>query len=95
MSRSGLDQISAPTKITWATTRLDQVTRLRHALDILHWSSVALAGELGVNERTVRRWMNGQNAAPVGLVGWLEDLAGYHAAHRWPEAAQGGQERAP
>lgn len=58
--------------------------RLSAALHTLHWGPTALAEELDVNERTVRRWLSGQNEAPAAVVRWLERLAAFHEAHPPP-----------
>ena len=41
--------------------------RFRECLAVLRWSQTTLATELGVNERTVRRWASGANPVP----GWV------------------------
>lgn len=58
--------------------------RLRSALNRLHWSVQSLATMLDVNERTVRRWVTGQNPAAENVLAWLERLAAYVDANPAP-----------
>ena len=60
-------------------------TRLRTALDRLHWSGRSLAAILGHNERTVRRWIAGEYEAPDDVLAWVETLAAFHEAHPPPQ----------
>ena len=59
-------------------------TRLRTALRALHWSNVALASELGYDEKQVRRWLSGAYRPPEDVLAWLETLVALHAAHGPP-----------
>jgi len=59
-------------------------TRLSNALAVLRWGPTDLADEINVNERTVRRWLVGQNETPEWVLEWLETLAAFHEAHPAP-----------
>ncbi len=52
---------------------------LSETLAILHWSGRTLAGALGIDESTVRRFRRGDRAIPDPIAAWLRALA---AAHR-------------
>jgi hypothetical protein len=42
------------------------------ALETIGWSRPFLAQKLGMsNDRSIRRWANGQNAIPAPIAGWL------------------------
>lgn len=49
--------------------------RLSAALTILRWGPSDVAAQCHVNERTVRRWLSGQNDPPEWLVIWVEARA--------------------
>lgn len=63
-------------------------SRLSTALDALNWSGRSLAVLLGMNERTVRRWVSGAYEPPEPVLEWIEELArvssGSSAAVRLP-----------
>jgi ribosome-binding protein aMBF1 (putative translation factor) len=59
-------------------------TRLRTALDRLHWSGRSLAAILGEDERKVRRWAAGAYDPPEIVLAWLERLAAFHDANPAP-----------
>lgn len=59
-------------------------TRLRNALTTMRWGYVALANELRVNERTVRRWVAGRNEPPPDILAWLEEMAAFVESHPPP-----------
>lgn len=46
--------------------------RLNECLFIIGWSGNRLANHLGLNERTVRRWLAGRNPVPASVGDWLE-----------------------
>lgn len=54
-------------------------TELAECLDTLHWPQRTLAGVLGVDESTVRRWQKGERPVPDPIAAWLRQLT---AAHR-------------
>lgn len=58
--------------------------RLSSALHVLRWTPTVLAREIHVNDRTVRRWLAGQNPPPLRILDWLEDLALHHQANPAP-----------
>lgn len=60
------------------------MTRIAQVLAFLRWGPTDLAALLDVNERTIRRWLAGQNDAPADVLEWLLDLARYHEAHPPP-----------
>lgn len=51
--------------------------RLSTALYALHWGPIDLARVLDVNERTIRRWLAGQNDPPEQIVAWLEMIVAW------------------
>ena len=51
---------------------------LRAALDAIGWGPTTLAERAGINERTVRRWLAGQNPVPGAVAAWLAALAAAH-----------------
>ena len=57
---------------------------LRTALCVLGWSGLTLAKRCLVNERTVRRWLDGQSPVPDRVATWLQELVKAHAAHQPP-----------
>ena len=67
-------------------SRVDNMAaaRLNAALDALHWGGVALAAQTGVNDRTARRWISGQNPPPVAILTWVERLAAFHRENPAP-----------
>lgn len=58
--------------------------RLIVAMRALHWGTNAVIAETCDNERTVRRWISGQNETPEEIVEWLETLVRVVAAHPAP-----------
>ena len=46
--------------------------RLRRHLDVLGWSSTALAERLGVSPVTVRRWLTGTRLVPQNVADKIE-----------------------
>jgi ribosome-binding protein aMBF1 (putative translation factor) len=67
-----------------STTPGAGATRLRAALDRLHWSGRSLAAILGQDERKVRRWAAGAYEPPEDVLTWLERLAAFHDANPAP-----------
>jgi len=63
---------------------LTPTERLSAALHTIGWGPQTLANQWGANERTVRRWLSGQNEPSEPLLLWLEGLARYHAEHPAP-----------
>ncbi len=59
-------------------------TTLRAALATIGWSNCELARRTGIQEKQIRRMLKGDAAVPERIAGWLEDLAGYHAARPAP-----------
>lgn len=59
-------------------------SRFLAALGALHWGPVVLSELLDVNERTVRRWIAGQNDPPPAVLEWLEKLAAFVEANPPP-----------
>jgi hypothetical protein len=55
------------------------------ALATLRWGASALSTEIGVNERTVRRWISGDNAPPDAILQWLDRLAAFHRDNPVPQ----------
>lgn len=51
--------------------------RLSAAMDTIGWGPQTLAERWNVNERTVRRWLAGQNDPPEPLLSWLERAAAW------------------
>lgn len=49
-------------------------TRLSAALTAIRWGPRALAEATGYSERTIYRWLCGQNDAPEELVTWAENM---------------------
>ena len=49
--------------------------RLSQVLADLGWSSQELARRLNIAERSVRRWLSGQQEVPPGIETWLEAMA--------------------
>ena len=58
--------------------------RLSEILKLMAWGPSALAAEVSVSERTVRRWLTGESPVPPRLHGWLEHHAAYRLAHPAP-----------
>lgn len=58
--------------------------RLSTALYSLHWGPIDLARILDVNERTIRRWLSGQNEPPDAIVAWLEQIVAWLEANPPP-----------
>jgi hypothetical protein len=58
--------------------------RLSMALRTLHWGPQVLTDLLAINERTIRRWLSGQNDPPPALLEWLELLAAFVKANPPP-----------
>jgi transcriptional regulator with XRE-family HTH domain len=54
-------------------------------LATIGWSQTELARRLGVNERTVRRWMAGDGVPPPAVLAWMGDVAAWIDAHPAPE----------
>lgn len=48
---------------------------MTYLLARIGWSQTELADRLGVNSRTVRRWVSGQNETPPDVVAWLQTVA--------------------
>jgi hypothetical protein len=44
-----------------------------------------LARAIGVNVRTVQRWINGQNPPLMPIVEWLDRLAAFHRDNPPPQ----------
>lgn len=63
---------------------MTQTQRLHAALGALHWGPVVLSELIDVNERTVRRWMAGQNDPQPAVLEWLERLAAFVDANPPP-----------
>ena len=59
--------------------------RLSAALVAIGWGPTELGRQAGINERTVRRWLAGQNEPPGAILAWLETLAEFHAANPAPQ----------
>lgn len=59
-------------------------SRLSRALRTIRWTPSDLGRAVNVNERTVRRWLDGSFEPPAPVLAWLEDLAAYMAAHPPP-----------
>jgi transcriptional regulator with XRE-family HTH domain len=57
-------QVSLPTIMTHA--------RLSAILTTLGWSSAELGRRLNIGERSVRRWLSGQQEIPDRVGDWLE-----------------------
>lgn len=53
----------------------DPAARVRAALDVLGWSSRAIADHLGVTDVKVRRWKSGKEDCPERVLVWLEAKA--------------------
>lgn len=51
-------------------------SRLEECLRTLRWSKRSLADALDVQERTVRRWANGESRIPERVSEWLDRVAG-------------------
>ena len=60
-------------------------TRLSIAMLHIGWGATGLAEQVGVNERTVRRWISGDNPPPEPILEWLEGLAAFHQADPPPQ----------
>lgn len=60
------------------------MTRIAHALATLHWGPQVAARILDVNERTIRRWLAGQNDPPAEVLAWLEQCASFVRTHPPP-----------
>lgn len=58
--------------------------RLSTALYALHWGPINLARILEVNERTIRRWLSGQNEPSERIVAWVELLVEFFEDHPPP-----------
>jgi transcriptional regulator with XRE-family HTH domain len=54
-------------------------------LSTIGWSQTELAHRLGVNERTVRRWMAGDGEPSPAILAWLGEVAAWIEAHPAPE----------
>jgi len=65
-------------------SRDGDMTEIAIYIDDLGWSPRYLAERLGIGERGVWRWMNGQNDTPEHVLNWLKLLADFHAAHPLP-----------
>ena len=59
--------------------------RVSTALATLRWGPATLARAIGVNVRTVQRWINGQNPPLMPIVEWLDRLAAFHRDNPPPE----------
>lgn len=59
-------------------------TRLSDALATLHWGPQVASRILDVNERTVRRWLVGQNEPPSDILAWVEQCASFVRDHPPP-----------
>lgn len=53
--------------------------RLTGALTVLRWGSSQTAGELGVRNDTVAKWLTGRSQIPPAVLAWIEGLAAAHA----------------
>lgn len=53
----------------------DPAARCRAALDVLGWSSRALADHLGATDVKIRRWKSGKEDCPERVLSWLEAKA--------------------
>jgi len=60
-------------------------TKISIYLDILGWSPRQLSDILGINERGVWRWLNGQNETPDKILDWLKRLSSFHEQNSLPE----------
>jgi hypothetical protein len=72
----------------------DLITETGRALYGARWYS-EMAGELGVSQRTVRRWAAGEFEAPPGVYRDLREIALKRAAHLKAIAASISLRRAP
>jgi hypothetical protein len=61
---------------------------LSASLDAINWRPATLAEVLGVNERSVRRWLAGDAAVSDPVAAWLRDLASAHRRHPPPQAPE-------
>ena len=59
--------------------------RFSAALDALHWGPQALAREASISERTVRRWVLGQQQPNERVLLWLESLVRLHRENPIPK----------
>ena len=73
------------------------VARMTECLETLRWSIRDMTGELGVNERTGRRWKMGVQPIPAPVAAWLEALVVAKLKVQVPVSAQrpGGSGRPP
>lgn len=53
--------------------------RLSRAVTTLRWGSSQTAGELGVRNDTVGKWLTGRSQVPPAVLAWIEALAAVHA----------------
>ncbi len=60
-------------------------TQISIYLDVLGWSPRQLSDILGINERGVWRWLNGQNETPEKILAWLKKLSDFFKANPLPE----------
>lgn len=61
------------------------MTDLARMLAVIGWTPATLATKTGLNERTVRRWANGQNRVPPPVMDFVTRLAKAHMASPPPE----------
>jgi transcriptional regulator with XRE-family HTH domain len=66
------------------SSHLSSAARFSLALRGLRWGPRELAEMLAINERTIRRWLSGQNDPPPALLEWLELLAAFVNANPPP-----------
>lgn len=60
-------------------------TQIAMYLDIIGWSPRQFAEILGIGERSMWRWLSGQNPVPEKVMSWLKMLAEFHMLHNLPE----------
>ena len=65
---------------------------LAAALNRLHWTGRTLARELGLNERTIRSWLQGDRI-PAPVADWLRRLTAALDRHPAPQIGSGERGR--
>lgn len=58
--------------------------RFRECLALLHWSNRVACDAMNLDERTLRRYANGQRDVPPWIAEPLEHIAQAHARWRFP-----------
>ena len=66
-------------------SRLMDCERFCLILENICWSKSAFAEMVDVNERTVRRWSNGDDYIPERIAVWLEQIHSCHLDNPPPE----------